>query len=60
LTANPGYSETNVAAMLGQGKRGVTRGYILIDELLRSALETVSARIADLLDGRRATVIDPT
>jgi hypothetical protein len=36
----------------------VTQGYIHIDELLRSAIETVSQRIADLLDGRRETVID--
>jgi integrase len=44
-----GYSEMTIAAMLGHGKRGVTQGYIHIDELLRSAIETVSARIADLL-----------
>ncbi len=54
-----GYSELTIAAMLGHGKRGVTQGYIHIDELLRSAIETVSQRIADLLDGKRKTVIDP-
>jgi integrase len=53
-----GYSELTIAAMLGHGKRGVTQGYIHIDELLRSAIETVSQRIADLLDGKRETVID--
>ncbi len=55
-----GYSELTIAAMLGHGKRGVTQGYIHVDELLRSAVETVSQRIADLLDGKRETVIDPT
>lgn len=54
-----GYSELTIAAMLGHGKRGVTQGYIHIDELLRSAIETVSQRIADLLDGKRTTVLDP-
>ncbi len=54
-----GYSELTIAAMLGHGKRSVTQGYIHIDELLRSAIETVSERVMDLLDGRRKTVRDP-
>lgn len=60
VAADLGYSELTIAAMLGHGKRGVTQGYIHVDELLRSAVETVSQRIADLLDGKRETVIDPT
>ncbi len=45
-----GFSELTIAGLLGHGKRGVTQGYIHIDEGLRTAAERVASRIADLLD----------
>lgn len=53
-----GFSELTIAGLLGHGKRGVTQGYIHIDEGLRLAAERVSMRIADLLDGKISTVKD--
>ncbi|WP_213982080.1 integrase arm-type DNA-binding domain-containing protein [Sphingomonas sp. dw_22] len=51
-----GFSELTIAAMLGHGKRGVTQGYIHIDEALRLAIECTSRKIAELLDGVSTTV----
>lgn len=51
-----GFSELTIAAMLGHGKRGVTQGYIHIDEGLRLAIECTSVKLAELLDGKCATV----
>lgn len=53
-----GYAEVTIAALLGHGKRGVTQGYIHIDEGLRLAVERVSAKIAGLMDGESRTVTD--
>ncbi|TZG25714.1 tyrosine-type recombinase/integrase [Sphingomonas montanisoli] len=53
-----GYTELTIAALLGHGKRGVTQGYIHIEEALREAVDRVSAKIADLLDGRANSVRD--
>jgi hypothetical protein len=44
--------------LLGHGKRGVTQGYIHIEEGLREAADHVAAKIADLLDGRASAVRD--
>ena len=52
-----GFSELTIKGMLGHGKRGVTQGYIHIDEGLRLAIECTANKIADLLDGRSTTVI---
>lgn len=55
-----GFSELTIAALLGHAARGVTQGYIHIDEALRLAAERVSTEIAGLLinkrpaDGQRA------
>lgn len=46
-----GFSEVTIAGLLGHGKRGVTQGYIHIDEGLRSASKKVESRIASLLNG---------
>lgn len=54
-----GFSELTIAAMLGHGKRGVTQGYIHIDEGLRFAIECTSEKLTELLDGR-ADRIRPT
>lgn len=51
-----GFSELTIAAMLGHGKRGVTQGYIHIDEGLRFAIECTSEKIAELLDGRSDSI----
>jgi hypothetical protein len=47
-------SPARQALQLARGSSAIN-----IDELLRSAIETVSQRIADLLDGKRTTVLDP-
>lgn len=52
IAGDMGYSELTIAALLGHGKRGVTQGYIHIEEGLREAADRVSGKIADLLDGR--------
>lgn len=51
-----GYSELVIAAMLGHGKRGVTQGYIHIDDGLRLAVECTSSQIEALLDGTSAGI----
>jgi len=51
-----GFSELTIKGMLGHGKRGVTQGYIHIDEGLRLAIECTANKIADLLDGKCASV----
>ena len=58
VAGDMGYSELTIAALLGHGKRGVTQGYIHIEEGLREAADRVSAKVADLLDGRASSVRD--
>jgi len=48
-----GFSELTIAALLGHAARGVTQGYVHIDDALRLAADHVSAEIAMLLDERR-------
>lgn len=55
-----GFSEIIIQAMPGHGKRGVTQGHIHVDEVLRHAIEMVSSKIADLLDGRAKTIRSAT
>ena len=50
------YSEPVIAAMLGHGKRGVTQGYIHIDDGLRMAIECTSSEIEELPDGKASSV----
>jgi integrase len=59
IAADMGYPELTIAALLGHGKRGVTQGYIHIEEGLREAADRVAAKIADLLDGRATLARDP-
>lgn len=47
-----GFSELTIAALLGHSARGVTQGYVHIDEALRLAADRVSAEVANLLDGK--------
>ncbi|MFS0773172.1 integrase arm-type DNA-binding domain-containing protein [Sphingomonas sp. 1P08PE] len=51
-----GYSELTIAGLLGHGNRGVTQGYIHIDDLLRSAADAVAAKIAAVLDGKERRI----
>lgn len=51
-----GYSELTIAGLLGHGKRGVTQGYIHIDDLLRSAADAAAAKIAAVLDGKERRI----
>lgn len=58
IAGDMGYSELTIAALLGHGKRGVTQGYIHIEEGLRKAADRVSGKIADLLDGSACSAPD--
>ncbi|WP_082462693.1 tyrosine-type recombinase/integrase [Sphingobium sp. Leaf26] len=49
VAADLGYSELTIAALLGHGKRGVTQGYIHVDDLLQSAADATSEKIRQLL-----------
>ncbi|MGI8841056.1 MAG: integrase arm-type DNA-binding domain-containing protein [Caulobacteraceae bacterium] len=48
-----GFSELTIAALLGHAARGVTQGYVHLDEALRLAVERVSTEIAGLLINQR-------
>lgn len=50
-----GFSELTIAALLGHAARGVTQGYVHIDEALKLAAARACDEIASLLDGREAT-----
>lgn len=51
-----GFSELTIAALLGHAARGVTQGYVHIDEALKLAASRTSEEIAGLLDGREAAL----
>jgi integrase len=51
-----GFSDVTIATLLGHGKRGVTQGYVHIDEGSRHAVEVASAKIAALLDGKAKSI----
>jgi integrase len=46
-----GFSELTIAALLGHASRGVTQGYVHIDEALRLAAQRVCEEVDRLLDG---------
>lgn len=50
-----GFSELTIAGLLGHSARGVTQGYVHLDTALVVAADSVSARIAELLDGAVAS-----
>lgn len=52
-----GFSELTIKALLGHGARGATQNYVHIDEALKLAVERVSGKIADLLDGRANAIL---
>lgn len=50
VTADLGFSELTIAALLGHAARGVTQRYIHIDEALKFAADKVADEIAAILD----------
>jgi integrase len=52
-----GFSELTIAALLGHAARGVTQGYVHIDEALKLAASRTCEEIAGLLSGQ-ASVTD--
>ncbi len=48
-----GFSELTIKALLGHSARGVTQGYVHIDEALRLATNRTCEEIASLLDGKK-------
>ncbi|MGE0774452.1 MAG: tyrosine-type recombinase/integrase [Sphingomonadaceae bacterium] len=57
VAGDMGFSELTIKALLGHGARGSTQNYVHIDEALRLAVERVSMKIANLLDGRESTIL---
>jgi site-specific recombinase XerD len=53
-----GFSELTIKALLGQGASGSTQIYVHVDEALRLAVERVSTKIDNLLNGVEAVVLD--
>lgn len=53
-----GFSELTIKALLGQGASGSTQIYVHVDEALRLAVERVSTKIDNLLNGIEAVVLD--
>jgi hypothetical protein len=52
-----GFSELTIKALLGHGARGSTQNYVHIDEALRLAVERVSTKIENLLNGRESSIL---
>jgi len=57
VAGDMGFSELTIKALLGHGSRGSTQNYVHIDEAMRLAVERVSAKIANLLDGSEVSAI---
>lgn len=57
VAGDMGFSELTIKALLGHGARGSTQNYVHVDEALRLAVERVSAKIANLLDGRETSIL---
>lgn len=57
VAGDMGFSELTIKALLGHGSRGSTQNYVHIDEAMRLAVERVSAKIANLLDGSEISAI---
>jgi hypothetical protein len=53
-----GFSELTIKALLGHGARGSTQNYVHLDEALRLAVDQVSGKIANLLDGTDVRTLD--
>lgn len=53
------FSELTIKGLLGHAPQGVTQGYVHLDAALVVAADQVSARVEDLLDGKRAKAARP-
>ena len=58
VAGDMGFSELTIKALLGHGARGSTQNYVHLDEALRLAVDRVSGKIANLLDGTDVTILD--
>lgn len=58
VAADLGFSELTIKALLGQGARGSTQIYVHVDEASRLAVERVSTKIDNLLNGFDSVVLD--
>lgn len=58
VAGDMGFSELTIKALLGHGARGSTQNYVHLDEALRLAVDRVSGKIANLLDGTDITILD--
>lgn len=57
VAGDMGFSELTIKALLGHGARGSTQNYVHLDEALRLAVERVSSKIENLLEGRESTIL---
>ena len=53
-----GFSELTIKGLLGHGARGSTQNYVHLDEALRLAVDRVSGKVADLMDGTDVTILN--
>ena len=58
VAGDMGFSELTIKALLGHGSRGSTQNYVHVDEAMRLAVERVSAKIDNLMNGVEAVVLD--
>jgi integrase len=57
IAGDMGFSELTIAGLLGHGARSSTQNYVHLDEALKLAANRVSAKIANLVEGRDVSVI---
>ena len=58
VAGDMGFSELTIKALLGHGARGSTQNYVHLDEALRLAVDRVSGKIANLLDGTDVSILE--
>ncbi|MGB7374400.1 tyrosine-type recombinase/integrase [Pontixanthobacter sp.] len=58
VAGDMGFSELTIKALLGHGARGSTQNYVHLDEALRLAVDRVSGKIANLLDGTDIAILN--
>jgi integrase len=58
IAGDLGFSELTIKGLIGHAKRGITQGYMRLDNTLIVAANEVSMEIAALLYGKRSRVRD--
>lgn len=58
VAGDMGFSELTIKGLLGHGARGSTQNYVHLDEALRLAVDRVSGKVADLMDGTDVTILN--